>query len=322
MPCTPRATQPASPCTNASLPASGLSVNQTVATTNGEPALETNGSTYGHDPPGYATYVISTPAERPANATSACGVNWLPWGPDARGLLILRNMLPAASFTQSIHNATLGNEAATMGHYYPRSRYSTTAAFAALGCSRAATGGAPSSAPSGGAAPGCPVARGRLAAPSLGALTLGMTRRQARGALSHSSTHGRRSMIFFCLQGGGLRVGFPSSRVLHGLSPSVRRRVAGTVVLVLTANPHYALSGVRPGSRLVSAARRLRVGRGVTVGRNTWYVVRSRAAAGAALPAADGVLKVVHGRIAEIGIADRRLLRTRAATRTFWSTFR
>ena len=141
-------------------------------------------------PQGYASYVISTPAERPANATSACGVNWLPWGPDARGLLILRNMLPAASFTQSIQNATLGNEAATMGDYYPRSRYSTTAAFAALGCSRAATGGAPSSAPSGGAPPGCPVARGRLAAPSLGALTLGMTQRQARGALSHSSTHG------------------------------------------------------------------------------------------------------------------------------------
>jgi len=32
-------------------------------------------------PAGYATYVVSTPAQRPSNATAACGVNWLPWAP-------------------------------------------------------------------------------------------------------------------------------------------------------------------------------------------------------------------------------------------------
>jgi len=38
-------------------------------------------------PDGMVTYVVSTPARRPANATAACGVNWLPFGPNARGVL-------------------------------------------------------------------------------------------------------------------------------------------------------------------------------------------------------------------------------------------
>ena len=43
-------------------------------------------------PDGFATFVVSTPNERPANATARCGVNWLPWGPNVRGVLIYRHM--------------------------------------------------------------------------------------------------------------------------------------------------------------------------------------------------------------------------------------
>jgi hypothetical protein len=51
----------------------------------------------------------------------------------------------------------------------------------------------------------------------------------------------------------------------------------------------------------------------VRVGSNTWFVVRGRAA--------DGVLKVRHGVVQEIGLADRRLTRGRAAARRFLTSF-
>jgi hypothetical protein len=72
---------------------------------------------------GFATYVMSTPAERPTTATRKCGVTWLPWGPFRTGLLIYRHMLPAAGFEESIQGAEVEREAETMGDYYPVSRY-------------------------------------------------------------------------------------------------------------------------------------------------------------------------------------------------------
>ncbi|MDX6701453.1 MAG: hypothetical protein QOF26_1679 [Baekduia sp.] len=114
-------------------------------------------------PDGFATFVVSTPNERPANATTRCGVNWLPWGPDVRGALIYRNMLPAASFAAAIQRAEPDAEPQTMGDGFPVSAYYADAgAFDALPCARAATpaavapaapSGAASSSP--GAAPAC-----------------------------------------------------------------------------------------------------------------------------------------------------------------------
>jgi hypothetical protein len=75
-----------------------------------------------------ATYVLSAPNMRPANATAACGVNWLPWGPSQRGVLIYRHMLPAATFAQAIQRATPDHEVDTMGNYMPVSRYYADAA--------------------------------------------------------------------------------------------------------------------------------------------------------------------------------------------------
>jgi hypothetical protein len=87
---------------------------------------------------GFATFVVSTPAQRPRSATSLCGVNWLPWGPDPRGVLIYRNMLAAPSFMQSVQGATVDHEAATMGEYLPASRYYAGAASydKTVGCAR------------------------------------------------------------------------------------------------------------------------------------------------------------------------------------------
>jgi hypothetical protein len=147
---------------------------------------------------------------------------------------------------------------------------------------------------------GCPAATGRLTATHLGPARLGRTRAQVRRAFassSTSSTRGRATMVFFCLHGIGIRVGY----------------LRGRAVLALTANRHYALRGVRPGARLTAVARRLNSGRGSRVGRNTWYLV--------ALGRGRGVLKVQNGVVEEIGIADPRLVRTRAAARRFFTSF-
>ncbi len=154
---------------------------------------------------------------------------------------------------------------------------------------------------------GCPAATGRLAGTSLGPVRLGMTRARARRAFAHSTTRGHRNMDFFCLTPNGIRVAYPSSGMLGKLSPKLRRQVRGRVILALTANRHYSLNGVKPQTKLAKVKGRLRPGRGFHVGANTWYLV----AAGRSI----GVLKVRHGEIQEIGIADRSLTVSRAAAR-------
>jgi hypothetical protein len=87
---------------------------------------------------GFMNYVVSTPAERPANARPECGVTWIPWGPQAGGVLIYRNMLPNPTFTQAIQRVPAqGKEKQVMGDYFPESRYyADRAAFEKLGCAQ------------------------------------------------------------------------------------------------------------------------------------------------------------------------------------------
>jgi hypothetical protein len=79
---------------------------------------------------------VSTASDRPANARPECGVGWLPWGPEVQLTLIMRNMLPDPSFTQSVQAADQGTERATLGPYYPLVTYFPTAADfeAAIDC--------------------------------------------------------------------------------------------------------------------------------------------------------------------------------------------
>ncbi|MFD7445341.1 hypothetical protein [Streptomyces sp. NPDC059909] len=78
------------------------------------------------------TYVVSTPEDRPANATADNGVTWLPWGrTGVPGVLIFRNMLPASDFPNAIQNVQPGEDPAqVMGSYYPTVTYCTKAKFA------------------------------------------------------------------------------------------------------------------------------------------------------------------------------------------------
>ncbi len=165
----------------------------------------------------------------------------------------------------------------------------------------------PTAAPALKPVPGCPVATGRLAGRTLGPVTLGMTLARTRRAFTRSSSRGRRDVVYFCLTPQGIRVGYPPASLLGRLPASVRRRVSGRAILALTSNPRYALDGVRAGTRLSTVARRLRVGRGVRVGLNTWYLVPGRTA--------RGLLKVRDGVIAEVGIVDPSVAGERAAAR-------
>jgi hypothetical protein len=75
------------------------------------------------DGKGYYTVVVSTAANRPTTATTACGIGWLPKGPLPSAPIILRNMLPAPTFKQAIQNAPQGTEQKTLGTYYPYGDY-------------------------------------------------------------------------------------------------------------------------------------------------------------------------------------------------------
>ena len=93
----------------------GICSNESLYTTR---VTVTDGCAYDEQIPtdanGSYRIVVSTPADRPSNATEKCGVKWLNWGdgdgapaPYTRptaGLLLVRNLLPNTSFAQAAQN--------------------------------------------------------------------------------------------------------------------------------------------------------------------------------------------------------------------------
>jgi hypothetical protein len=163
--------------------------------------------------------------------------------------------------------------------------------------------------------PRCPRPSGRLSGEKLGPFTLGMTRRQARRTVSRFHVQ-RYGFDDFCLRGGwGIRVGYPSSKLLGSLSHRIASQLKGRVVIALTARRSYALDGVRPGAKLARVARKLHIRSGpyYAVGLNDWYLVPGQAA--------YGVLKVRYGVILEVGIADKRAVHGRSEALVFFKSF-
>ncbi len=160
---------------------------------------------------------------------------------------------------------------------------------------------------------GCPAAAGALKGRRLGSVVLDMTRGQARRAYRFSSERGKRYEDFFCLTPIGVRVGYASPKLLRHVAAARRRRLAGRVVWISTADQRYLLDGVRAGVGLASVAPGLDLGRGFHVGLNWWYFVPGKEA--------EGLLKVRHGVIEEIGIADKSLTGTRRAQYEFITSF-
>ena len=160
----------------------------------------------------------------------------------------------------------------------------------------------------------CPKPSGKLRGTSLGPLKLGMTRAAARRKLKRFGvTHN--DFDNFCLYAGwGIRVGYPSTKLVKALPSSERGQISGRIVLALSANPFYALDGVRPGARLTAAVtRKLKLGADLQIGSNRWYIAPGKAS--------NGVLKVRHGVIQEVGIANLQLTGGRAAQQRFLTSF-
>jgi hypothetical protein len=148
----------------------------------------------------------------------------------------------------------------------------------------------------------CPAAIGTLTASSLAQMRLGLTRSQAH----HLGRHRKAGHGFerYCLTGGAIRVTYPAATLDHHLTSGERRAVAGRVIVALTDNVQYTIHGVRVRMSVRAARTRLDLGRGIVVGKNTWYIVQDHRA--------TWILKVQHGVIHEIGITQRPLANTRA----------
>jgi hypothetical protein len=114
-----------------------------------------------------------------------------------------------------------------------------------------------------------------------------------------------------CLaRGPGIRVGYGSLRLLGAHTTA---RLINRVILVVTANRHYALDGVHPGAQLATARARLRLTAPIWLGHNEWYTVHGGSV--------TGLLKVRHGTVAEVGIVDRGLTRARVGERRLLLSF-
>ncbi len=140
---------------------------------------------------------------------------------------------------------------------------------------------------------------------SLGLVHLGMTRAAAGRAFTRSSSRGQRYEQFFCLTPIGVRVGYGS--------PKLPRVYRGRVVWISTSSAFYAVDGVRVGATVAAAGKRLKLGKVFVIGRNDWYLAR--------VGSVEAVLKVRGGIVEEIGICERALMKTRAAQRTFLTSF-
>jgi hypothetical protein len=144
--------------------------------------------------------------------------------------------------------------------------------------------------------------------PRLGPARLGRTRRRQRRAIGARLLSRRGGIDRYCVQDGGvLRIGYPTRRLNRGLGRRLRRRVRSKAQVALTSNPRASIRGIRRGTRVRTLRRRLRGERRYRVGRNTWYVARRKRA--------RLLFKTRRGRVREIGIASRRLSRTRRGTR-------
>ncbi len=162
--------------------------------------------------------------------------------------------------------------------------------------------------------PRCPAATGQLAGQTLGLVTLGMTRDQARLVYTHSSDHGNPTEDFFCLTPIGVRVGYPSTHLLATLPAVQRAQVSGRVIWASTSNPHFVLSTISTGATLTVVRRNLPGGNLFHVGLNYWYL--------APYGSVTAIVKLRDNLVQEIGIADRSLTSTRAAQHAFVTSFR
>ena len=162
---------------------------------------------------------------------------------------------------------------------------------------------------------GCLRAARRIRGKRVGPAALGRTRARQRRVLGGRLISRRGGIDRYCLRGGGaLRVGYPTKRLNRPLGRSFRRKIRRRAQLALTTSRRMKLRGIRRGTRSAALRRRLRGERRVRVGRNVWYLARSRRA--------RLLFKVRGGRVRELGLGSKALTSTRAGSRRFLAGWR
>jgi len=158
----------------------------------------------------------------------------------------------------------------------------------------------------------CPTPSGTLRGESLGPLSLGETRTRARRTLVTFGLGSHNYDNFCVFAGDGIGAGYGTPKLVPRVD---RKRLAGRIVLLVTANPFYALGGVRAGTRLTrTEAKRLRLGKPLRIGADMYFVMPLRRSV--------GVLDVRRGIVQVVGLASKQVTRTRKAQRALLSTFR
>jgi sugar lactone lactonase YvrE len=147
---------------------------------------------------------------------------------------------------------------------------------------------------------GCHAATGSVSSAGVGSLRLAMTRHGAHRTGHYHRT--RNGFEHYCIAGGRVRVAYSSHALAHA-----RHVRAGRVVVALTSNHHYAIHGVRAGTTVNTARKRLHLGRPIVIGKNAWYFIPGKNA--------TRIVKAQHGVIREIGVTSRAAAHTRAQER-------
>jgi hypothetical protein len=241
------------------------------------------------DAAGRFTIVMSEPGERPMNASPECGVNWIAWGVQPDGLLILRHMLPSVSFAQAIQRVSQpGTEQAVIGEYLPVGRHTTKARFEALGC--AASGSSPSRRRA--SRPSCLARRSPIGPRNIGRVRVGVSRRAMLRRVGPRPTRRTRRYLRWCVKGGRGQV-----TAVFGSR--------GRSVLVKSTAARHGIRRLYPGT----SVRRLR--RSFPGARR---ISRTLFRAGARSPR----LLVLRGaKVRYLAVFDRRSLRTPRAIRRY-----
>jgi hypothetical protein len=138
---------------------------------------------------------------------------------------------------------------------------------------------------------GCAAATGRITGTRLGPVKLGMTRAAVPTALGESPAQTSKHSDAFCVTPTGIRVGY----------------AGGRAIWISTTNRHYAIKGIRVGSSVTVARRRLVRANRFHVGSSYWYL--------APVGPATGIVEVRRGAVIAIGIAAKKVIGSRRAER-------
>ena len=95
-----------------------------------------------------------------------------------------------------------------------------------------------------------------------------------------------------------------------------RRPLKGRAAVLLVSSKLYKASKVRVGTKTRTLRRRIGRRRvsSMRIGKNRWYVKRGKSV--------TQVFKVRRGKVRELGLADRRLTKTRARARRLLKSYR